>query len=284
MKKLLSIILCLTMIFTSSSAVFAAEENSKSQPKQATINEYQALKQLAEKSPSALSKSGYSSTEIAKIKNYNEIYYNHITKLQTLSDTALKNNGYTESQINVIKNFTGTEEQMSRASSSLNIYSTTTLFKYTRGGRTTGRLAYNWSWKGIPAVMTKDMVAASWNSWTLTSETSYVDYYGINTGKFYTSERAKYSNPTNSSWNGGGHKFDMTKSDNNYYAKSGGGTFNVESDGLYQKDFYYYIEYGHATISYNIGFGVSVPGGAAGSISFSVSTAYAGSDSGSHRW
>lgn len=68
------------------------------------------------------------------------------------------------------------------------------------------------------------------------------------------------------------------------YAKSGSGHFNVESDGLYQKDFYYYIEYGHATLSYDIGFSVSVPGGGAGSISFSVVTAYAGSDSGSHRW
>lgn len=35
---------------------------------------------------------------------------------------------------------------------------------------------------------------------------------------------------------------------------------------------------------YDIGFSVSVPGGGAGSISFSVVTAYAGSDSGSHRW
>ena len=67
--------------------------------------------------------------------------------------------------------------------------------------------------------MTKDMVAASWNTLTLTSETSYVDYYGIDVGKFNTSERAKSSNPTNSSWNGGGHKFDMSKSDNNIMQK-----------------------------------------------------------------
>ncbi len=284
MKKFLSIILCLTMVFAMSATAFATEADSNLQPQQVTINEYEALKQLSEVSPSVLSKAGYTSDEISKIKNYNQTYYNHITELQTLSDTALANHGYTASQIDVIKNFTGTEEQMLLASASLDIYSTTALFSYTTGGRTTGRLAYNWNWSGVPAIKMRDMVAASWNNWVLTDNSSYVSYYGVNTGTFYTTESATYTNPTNNTWNGGGHKFDMTKSDNYYYAKSGGGTFDVESDGLYQKDFYYYIEYGHATLSYSIGFSVSVPGGGAGSISFSVVTAYAGSDSGSYRW
>lgn len=277
-------LLCLGMVLSLSMTTFAAEPNGISHRGQFVINEYEALKQLAQNTASCLSKEGFSSTEIAQIKNYKQTYANHIAELQTLPESVLAKHGYAAGQIEVIKNFTGSEEQMTLAAASLNIYSTPTSFKYSPNGRTTGRLAYNWSWAGVPVVKMRDMVAASWNNWILTDESSYVSYYGVNTGNFYTSESATYTAPDNDAWNGGGHRFNMTKSDNYYYAKSGGGTFDVESDGLYQKDFYYYIEYGHATLSYNIGFAVSVPGGAAGSVSFTVTTAYAGHDAGSHRW
>lgn len=283
MKKFLSLVLCLTMVF-SLSAINSAAENGNPQQQEIIINEYEALKQLAEESSATLSKAGYTSDEIMQIKNYNQTYANHITELQTLCDTALSNHGYTVDQIDIIKNFTGTEEEMSLLGSSLNIYSATALFSYTNGGRTTGRLAYNWNWVGIPVIKTRDMVATSWNSWTVTGNSSYISYYSVN-GEYYDTESATFTYPTNDTWNGAGHKFDMTRSDNYYYAKSGGGTFDVRSDGLYQKDFLYYIEYGHSTLSYNIDFSVGIPGGASGSISFSHnSVKKAGGDSGSYIW
>lgn len=285
MKKLLSTISALTLLLLMSATTFASQPIDNTPPQKIVINEYEALKQLAEETPEVLTKSGYSSSEIAKIQNYQQTYSDHIYEQQTLSDTALVKHGYSSNQIDVIKNFTGTEDEMSRASASLDIYSTTALFEYPNSeDRTTGRLAYTWTWSGIPAIKMRDMVAASWNNWTLTDESSYVGYYSIYSGELYTSESASYIDPTNNTWNGGGHRFRMTKSDNYYYAKQGGGTFDVESDGLYQKDFYYYIEYGHSTLSYNIGFSVSIPGGGSGSISFSVVTANAGNDSGRHRW
>lgn len=285
MKKLFSLALSLAMVFLLSAAAFAATPLSGYPSTQKIeINEYEAFKKLAEETPAVLSASGYSSAEIAKIQNYQETYFHHITELQTLSDNALVNHGYTKTQIDIIKNFTGTEEEMSRAAASLTIYAGTSSFKYVDGGYTTGRLAYSWNWSGVPAVKMKDMVAAAWNGWELTGETSRVYYHDIYTGAAYTTQSATHVNPTNASWNGRGHKFDMAISDNLYYAKSGSGSFDVKSDGLYQKNFLYCVEYGHETILWDISFSVSAPGGGAGSISFSVGTSVAGSDSGAFRW
>ena len=284
MKKLMSLLLCLALVFVASAPAFAADIEVEAQPISVTINEYQALKELAEESSVALAQAGYSSNEITAIQNYHETYVTHVSNLNTLSDAALSANGYSASQITTIRSFSGTEAELTSLGATLTIYSTPTAFSYTTGGRTTGRLAYNWYWTGIPAIKMKDMVAASWNNWVVTDNSSYVSYYSVNTGAYYTQEEATFEYASNDVLTGAGHKFYMTMSDNYYYAKSGGGTFDVKSDGLYQKDFYYYIEYGHATLSYDIGFGVSIPGGVAASINFSVVTADAGSDSGSYVW
>lgn len=285
MKKLLSIALCLVMLFTLSATAFATDTPANNtNVRQTSVNEYEALKALAKESITALSKKGFSSSEVSKIQNYKQTYSNHITNLRTLSVDVLAKHGYTAEQISAIKNFDGSEAQMALAAASLDLRANATSFKYTTGGRTTGRLTYTWNWTGIPIIKLRDIVAASWNCWVLTGQGSIVNYYNVNTGKPYTSTTATFVNPTNSTWNGAGHKFKMTKSDNYYYAKSGSGYFNVESDGLYKKDFFYYIEYGHATLSSNIGFSVEVPGGGSGSISFSVVTAYADSASGYYRW
>ena len=285
MKKLLSIAFCLAMLITLPATAFASDMPTNNvNVRQASINEYEALKALSKESVAVLSEKGFSSAEISKIQNYKQTYSEHIMSLQGLPTDVLAKHGYSPKQISAIKNFNGSEAQMSLAAASLDIYSTITNFKYKAGDRTTGRLAYGWEWTGVPSFELCDMVAASWNSWHLTGQNSSIGYFNINTGEHYDSDSADFVTPKNSEWNGAGHRFTVGKSDNHYYAKSGSGFFTIESDGLYQKDFYYYIEYGHATFSSNIGFSVSVPGGAAGSISFSVTTAYAGSDSGSYRW
>lgn len=61
-------------------------------------------------------------------------------------------------------------------------------------------------------------------------------------------------------------------------------TFAAEPNGISHRGQFVINEYEALTLSYNIGFAVSVPGGAAGSVSFTVTTAYAGHDTGSHRW
>ena len=287
MKKFISFMLCCLLLFSSSLPALAATNAPATGPEiqRMTINEYEALEQLSKESDSALLQKGYSSDEISQIKNYRTVYAEHITSLQSLQAEVLAKHGYNAAQISAIQNFNGSEEQMRLASASFEIYSQTASFTYPdSGGRTSGRLAYGWSWLGIPAAKMRDMVAVSWNGWILTREGSDIAYYSVSTGNYYGTFSASYNAPTNNAWNGAGHKFSVSKSDNLYYAKNGGGFFEVECDGLYQKDFFYYIEYGHATFSLDISFGVSVPGGAAGTISFSTGVNVVGSDSGQHRW
>lgn len=290
MKRYISMVLSLAIILclaTSTTSAFYTPDDTQhlTQTNKIVVNEYELLKELAEKTPAMLKSEGYASSEINAIKNYQNVYRDHIYTLQDLSDLALLKNGYTTEQIDTIRSFSGTDAEMSRLGAELRIYSSPALFDYTPGGRTTGRLAYNWSWTGIPAVKMRDMVAASWNNWYVTDDSSFVEFYHIETGDFYERESADLRFPDdNDDTAGAGHRFYSAKEDNYYYAKKGGGTFDLESDGLYQKDFSYYIEYGHATLSYNIGFSVSAPGGAAGSISWSVVTLPADSDKGNYRW
>ena len=76
MKKLFSLALSLAMVFLLSAAAFAATPLSGYPSTQKIeINEYEALKKLAEETPAVLSASGYSSAEIAKIQNYQETYF-----------------------------------------------------------------------------------------------------------------------------------------------------------------------------------------------------------------
>lgn len=289
MKKYISFLLSLIMtvsLCVPSVAASSLDITQRSNPvSRVVINEYDALKELSAQSPATLSADGYTPSEINSIQNYQTIYREHIYNLQPLSDDALLKNGYTTEQLNIIRNFTGSDSEMARLGAELTLYSTPTMFKYTSGGRTTGRLAYNWYWTGVPAIKMRDMVAATWNDWFVTANSSYVSYYAVNTGSYYTQESAEFQYPEDDTdVAGAGHRFRMTKSDNYYYAQRGGGTFDLESDGLYQKDFSYYLEYGHATLSYDIGFAVSLPGGASGSVNWTVAATKADWNKDNYRW
>lgn len=82
MKKFLSIALCLAMLFTLPATAFATDTpTNNANIRQASINEYEALKALAEESVTVLSERGFSSSEISKIQNYKQTYSDHITSL-----------------------------------------------------------------------------------------------------------------------------------------------------------------------------------------------------------
>lgn len=80
---------------------------------------------------------------------------------------------------------------------------------------------------------------------------------------------------------GAAHCIDMAVKDNYYKVKRGGGTFDIRSDVHAKKDFTYYLEYGHSTLSINPSFSIGT-GGASFSISFSNGVSRAGSDSGTY--
>lgn len=69
MKKFLSIALCLAMLFTLPATAFATDTpTNNANIRQASINEYEALKALAEESVTVLSERGFSSSEISKYR------------------------------------------------------------------------------------------------------------------------------------------------------------------------------------------------------------------------
>lgn len=276
-KNSISILLSL-LLFTFLSLpvipVFAAESNENS----ITMNEYELVKQLAGESISSLQEKNFDSAEISDIKNYKNVFNKHISNLNTLSDNALIANGYSKSQINIIRNFHGTDAELRRLGATLTLSASTHNFKFD-GNYTTGKLTYSWKWNSIPAFKMKDMIAASWNNWATTNNSSNIKYYNVNTGAYHTQSAATFSTDSNGT-SGAGHKFNVSKSDNYYYAKSGSGSFTVRSDTHAKKDFFYYIAYGHSQLSPSINFSVGI-GGADASISFSAGTVISGSKNGS---
>ena len=152
-----------------------------------TLNEYELASQLAKESESSLQKRGLSTSEIKEIKNYKEVYRKHIESLNLLDDNALLANGYTMEQVKIIRNFGGSESEMQRLGATLSLSASTSNFSFD-GDYTRGKLSYSWSWNSVPAFKLKDMVAVSWNGWAVTSKSSNVKYYNVNTGAYYTQE------------------------------------------------------------------------------------------------
>lgn len=110
----------------------------------------------------------------------------------------------------------------------------------------------------------KDCIGVGWNGWSLfttsDNQSSTIKYYHINSGAYYGSATGSLVRATVQT-NGAGHVFNVSANkDNLYYAKSGTGYFKVKSDVSGQKNFYYTARYGHAQISLNPSFSVSVSG------------------------
>jgi ribosomal protein S8 len=202
------------------------------------LNEFEYMQELATNTDSILSERGYNLREIAEIRNYEDIFCEHINELNKLDDRTLESIGYSEIQINGIRNFSGTKDEMTLLSATMSLSATTVSFVYD-GNYSRGRIAYTWSWSGAPACLLADMIAVSWNVWAVESQVSYVNYYHINTGVALATLSATYTQDGNGT-SGAAHKFSMRYGDY-YYARSGSGNFDVRSDVHAKKDFYYYI-------------------------------------------
>jgi hypothetical protein len=259
--------------------VFAADSTGKVKENKVVINEYEYFKELSLKSESELSDMGCSAKEISEIRNYHKNYVDHLNRLKKLDDTTLSKLGYTSEQIAIFRNFDGSETQAILLSASLNLTSTTSNFRY-ENTYSKGKLAYLWTWDGLPWYGLQDAVVASWNDWVVESKYSAIDYYNTQTGQYYTTRSGTFTTDGNGT-EGAGHKFPLKINDNLHYAKTGYGYFNIRSDVHAIKDFYYYIAYGHSEIWPTISFSIGT-GGAAASISFTFGTVIEDSETGSY--
>ncbi len=286
-KSILSLALVLAVL--ASMTVFAVrEEPATTEPAMTTINEYEMLQQLAAKPAEQLTEEGFSDSEIIEIQNYKENYSEHISALQELDDAVLEAHGYSSEQIDVIRNFSGTEEEMLRASATVNLYSTTSMFRTESDGSggvySKGRLVFGWDWHGIPDFKWTDIVAFSWNTWKLEGSSCSVGYFDVLSGFAYKTQDATLYKASSLGLDGAGFKFPMALDNNKYYAKNGSGYFDLKSDVHSLKDFYCYGEYGHNQVFINSPTFSVGTGGADLSITFSAGTVCADSTSVQYEW
>lgn len=188
-------IILLVVFLSLSSSVFAAEKMSELKPLNdysIITNEYEAVKELSLKSMSELSDMGYNNDEISDIKNYHQVYVNHLNELKLLDNSSLLNHGYTVEQIALLRDFDGGEAQASALSATLSLNVSLVNFRLDSEGFTRGRLSYSWNWSGIPATKLRDSVAACWNDWEPTSNHSDVHYYSLVTGLIYDTKDGEY--------------------------------------------------------------------------------------------
>lgn len=239
-----------------------------------TVNEYDFLRGLSNKSDSTLRANGYSTADIALVRNLNESYTNHLKQCACLSTSALKNLGYSQRQISILRSFSGAENEIRALAATLYFSLSIDYVTWSSASnRTDARLTYNFSWSGVPLIKTTDIVAVSWNDWTINGKTSYITYTNINgSGSSYYLAATYVSNSGPASY-GGGYRFAMTQNDNNYWAQSGYGIFTLYHNYT-RADLSAYAQYGHSTVSVTPSF--SVPG--YGSIGFSYGTSMAGQD------
>lgn len=233
-----------------------------------TVSEYEVISELAKRSSTDLINAGYSAQEIQDIRNYKELYVEHIVGLNDLSTEALKEHGYTDSQIYEIRNFTGSEAQIARIGATMTLQADITSLKYD-GKYSRGTIIYSWLWNGIPEFKMKDIVAFAWNDWIVETQRSSVSYMNIQTGK-YTNEKSATYVTANLQTMGAAHRFNVSEDSNYSYAKTGNGSFTVRSDVQTRKDMYLYASYGHSeAIASAPSYSISVTGGGF-SISFSL--------------
>jgi len=264
MKKKVAAILAVVMIFTTGINGISYANNNK-EDYSITINEYSLLKELSNEANDSLKKKGYSESDIDKIRNYSEEYSEHIQELKNFSESQLLEDGYTEEQVEGIYNFSGEEDEIMRLASSVTI---TLPIDYVKKGTsgTTARFTAKFYWNGVPVIKTTDILAVSWNDWSLSSSSSYILYKKVGSTAA-TTGTGTLVNPSGILSGGRGYKFPMTKVDNSYYADRGEFTYSLSST-VSNKTLSIYAAYGHSSISVQPSF--SIPG--YGSISFSYGT------------
>ena len=272
-KRSLSVMLALLILLASICTVSAYETSSTSAQDNSsfvckTVSEYEVIANLARRSSNDLIDAGYSLQEIQNIKNYKELYVEHIGELNNLSTEVLKEHGYTNSQIYDIRNFTGAESQIARVGATVTLQVNITSLKYD-GNYTRGTVIYSWLWNGVPEFKMKDIVAFAWNDWSVEAQRSNVSYMNIQTGKYIDNHPATYTEE-NVQTMGAAHRFNVSEDNNYSYAKTGDGSFSVKSDVHARKDMYLYASYGHSEILASApSYSVSTSGSSL-SISFSL--------------
>lgn len=160
MKKFLSIILALTMVFAMSATAFAAEPDNSSYS--FTINEYDVYVATRTATATDLARSGISSRQASLIKS--DAIENELLSLSKLSTEELTSLGYSSSQISTLQNYNG--ERIENAPELRGIFADMTAsFSKVSASTTSLAVKVTWNWTNAPVLAGDaivDMVAMRW--------------------------------------------------------------------------------------------------------------------------
>lgn len=268
-EKTISIILsllfvCLLSAFTSADTTPNGTDTSTKV--EISTSDYEILNELNQKSDAELRSIGFSDSDIEDVRNFDELYLEHLYELSEASDDTLKAMGYTNEQITIFRNFTGSPEQLEALAATLDFSFEVDYVLYTEASNTTAsRLLINFVWNGNPIPKLVDMVVVSWNDWTRVSSFLNITYYDVLSTRDDIVQAATFVPPSGPNSSGLGYKFAMDLEDNRFCIKSGSGSIVLLSN-YGRKDLSAYAVYGRSTVVATPTFSLMGPGG----VSFSV--------------
>lgn len=262
MKKIISLVLLLSIIIFTGVGSYAENNNSSS----SSISEYDLLKEYSNKSYSELLEMGLNEGQAKDMLNIDEKVITKINELISYSNEELLNQGYNNKQIkslrefetskSVDKNIKPNNQELLNKDVSLDaipmgIFGDVNmdLYQYTVWEDEVW-FQYSWSWTGKPLILNIDAIGFAWDSGfrvsgdVIDAYVTYVD--GNNFGEVKMS-RDKFDVNPGAGW---GHEFHMTSGPSHTapaWAKGGWGTFYATNPNN-KNSIQVVWSYGHATI------------------------------------
>ena len=280
-KKFLSFALALTIITVLSMPAYAY---SAGKEKIFSINEWDEYQRVVSMSDNELLEAGYTKEDITQIRNFN--YEEEIKKRAALDDETLKAYRYTDHEIKELREAAEMEKIPESVMRSISSSTMTSELKYqgngsyVAGGSTMYYvdMKYSWSWSRIPYFTLMDMVAIAYNS-SVSNQFIYTSVSGYNLRCHFqplSSMDSAISQVKNWTYSTSKPNYISAKFAIGYYDDSGALTHFVYSGyGFFRltnrsnnAQLYVDAAYGHATISINPSYSVSVSGASIG-LSFS---------------
>lgn len=223
MKKILSALLSISLLFALSAPAFAVSPIEKNVT---ATNEFDAILMLGKMTDNELTARGYDSQEIATVRNAASVFDDHIEFLATMSEENLSAVGYSPAQIRGIKSYDpATATNSTRSALSGECITTSTIDNYTG---TSARVTSEFEWVGIPAFKMTDVLITVWNNWQLEGKTANVKYTHI-----YGTESSFWQAPTyqppesGMTSYGSGYNYPAALQDNYFYASEGFSIFTL---------------------------------------------------------
>ncbi|SHK65864.1 hypothetical protein [Paramaledivibacter caminithermalis] len=262
MKKLLSTMMILILIFLMAPNVFAESQNTTNSY---TVSEYELLKPYLEKNLSELLEMGLSTEEAEHMLDMQKKIFNKVKECTQYNEKKLFQLGYSEKQIDAFSKI----NSMDAKSLSLDMIPRSAWASVTFNCQKEGSIndeywfSFDWEWTGQPFITNTDTIAFAWdNGFRVSREniTCSIDYYSM--GSYYTTHQVtdKESDIEVSPGEGFRVKFAMSDSgpENSSFAKCGYGSFTLSRPNENNStDIQIVWGYGHSTFSLG-GFGLNV--------------------------